>query len=92
MYRLKGELLLRAPVVDRAAAETCFRLALDVARRQDAEWWELRAATSLARLWQDQGRVSDAHDLLASVYGRFTEGFGTADLVAAKTLLNELAI
>jgi len=65
----------------------CFRLALDVARRQGALSWELRAATSLAGLWHGQQRVSQARKLLAPVYRRFTEGFGSADLVAAKALL-----
>ena len=70
------------------AAERHFRRALDWARRQDALSWELRAATSLARLWRDRGRTAEARDLLGSVYGRFTEGFDTADLNAAKALLD----
>jgi predicted ATPase len=61
------------------------------ARRQQARWWELRAAMSLARLWQQQGKRTEAHALLAPLYGWFTEGFDTADLQEAKTLLDELA-
>jgi predicted ATPase len=63
---------------------------LAAARAQEARLWELRAATSLARLWRDQGRRAEAHDLLAPVYGWFTEGFDTADLRNAKVLLDEL--
>jgi predicted ATPase len=73
------------------AAETCFQQALAVARGQGARWWELRAATSLARLWQQQGKRQEAHDLLAPVYGWFTEGFDTADLQEAKALLDVLS-
>jgi predicted ATPase len=92
LLRTKGELLLhrRAPA-DAAAAEQCFLQALEVARRQDALSWELRAAMSLARLWRGQRRVSQARKLLEPVYHRFTEGFGTVDLVAAKALLNARA-
>src|SRR5271169_5091533 len=87
LLRLKGERLLQdAP----AAAEDHFRQALDWARRQGALSWELRAATSLARLLRDREHVSEARDLLAPTYERFTEGFGTADLQAAKKLLDEL--
>jgi predicted ATPase/DNA-binding winged helix-turn-helix (wHTH) protein len=91
ILRVNAAVLLKAGALDAAAAETRFRRSLDIARQQAALSWELRAATSLARLWQDQKRIDDAHDLLASVHGRFTEGFGTADLVAARVLLNELA-
>jgi predicted ATPase/DNA-binding winged helix-turn-helix (wHTH) protein len=91
ILRANAAVMLKQGVLDAAAAETQFRRSLDLARRQGALSWELRAATGLARLWQDQGRVGEAHDLLASVYGRFAEGFGTADLVAARGLLNELA-
>ncbi|MDB5403808.1 MAG: hypothetical protein JWQ55_5826, partial [Rhodopila sp.] len=73
------------------SAEDYFRRALDRARRQGALSWELRAATSLARLWRDQARSKEEHALLAQVYARFTEGFSTADLKEAKTLLEELA-
>ena len=88
LLRTKGELLLlgRVPAAV-ATAETCFHQALEVARRQDALSWDLRAAMSLARLWRGQERVSQARKLLAPVYRRFTEGFGTADLIAAKALL-----
>ena len=72
-------------------AVACFQQALDIARHQHAKSLELRAATSLARVWQQQGKRDDAHDLLASVYNWFTEGFDTADLQDAQTLLNELA-
>ena len=92
ILRANAAAMLKQGTLDEAAAETQFRRSLDIASRQGALSWELRAATSLARLWQGQGRVGDAHDLLASVLGRFTEGFGTADLLAAKALLNELAI
>jgi predicted ATPase len=62
-----------------------------MARQQEALSWELRAATSLARLWRDQGRVREGHDLLMPIYARFIEGFGTSDLVTARTLLDELS-
>jgi predicted ATPase len=67
-----------------------FGRSLDTARQQSALSWELRAVTSLARLWQQQGRLRQAHDLPAPVYGRFTEGFRTADLMTAKSLLEQL--
>src|SRR2546422_3540876 len=88
LLRTKGELLLlgREPTAV-ATAEQCFQQALDVARRQGALSWELRAATSLARLWRGQQRVTQARKLLGPVYRRFTEGFETADLIAAKALL-----
>jgi predicted ATPase len=72
-------------------AETCFQQALALARRQQAKSLELRAAMSLARLWQQQGKRAEAHALLAPIYGWFTEGFDTPDLQDAKTLLEELA-
>jgi predicted ATPase len=91
LLRTKGELLLRdeAPgaVVN---AEECFQRALDVARRQGALGWELRAATSLAGLWRGRERVSQACTLLSSVYGRFAEGFEAADLIAARAILNSI--
>ena len=92
LMRVRGELLLLhgAPGAA-AAAEDHFRQALDCARRQGALSWELRAATSLARLLRDQDRIGEARDLLAPIYGRFTEGFGAADLQAAKQLLDEFA-
>ena len=71
-------------------AEACFSQALDIARRQQAKSWELRAALSLSRLWQQQGKCVEAYDLLAPIYAWFTEGFDTADLQEAKTLLEEL--
>ena len=88
LHRLKGELL--AHTQDQREAETCFHHALTVARHQQAKSLELRAATSLARLWQQQGKRQEAHDLLTPVYGWFTEGFDTADLQEAKALLEEL--
>jgi class 3 adenylate cyclase/predicted ATPase len=91
VYRLRGVLLLRQPVPSQAEAETWLWRALDVARRQQAKSLELRAAMSLARLWQHQGKRAEAHKLLAPVYGWFTEGFDTADLHDAKMLLEELA-
>ena len=92
LLRVKGELLLsRGAPEAAAAAEGCFRQALDWAAQQGALSWELRAATSLGRLWRDQARSKEAHQLLAPVYDRFTEGFATADLRAAKSLLEELS-
>jgi predicted ATPase len=105
LYRLKGELLLQSGVQGResqvltpdtglqtqdAEAEACFGQALDIARRQQAKSLELRAAMSLARLWQHQGKRAAAWELLAPIYGWFTEGFDTADLQEAKALLDEL--
>jgi len=86
-YRLQGELLLRQAVPDVAQAEACFQQALAIARRQQAKAWELRTATSLSHLWQQQGKRAAAYDLLAPIYGWFTEGFDTADLQDAKVLL-----
>ncbi len=88
--RLKGELLLQQSPDNHAEAQACFHYALDLARSQQAKSLELRAATSLARLWQQQGKRNEAYQLLAEVYGWFTEGFGTADLQEAKALLDEL--
>jgi predicted ATPase len=88
--RLRGVLLLRQPGASPAAAEAWVQRALDVARRQEAKSLELRAAMSLARLWQQQGKRTEARELLAPVYGWFTEGFDTADLQDAKALLEEL--
>ena len=86
-YRLQGAFLLRQ--ADAVRAEACFHQALTVARRQQAKSWELRAAVSLGRLWQQQGKRDEARHLLAEVYGWFTEGFDTVDLQEAHTLLNE---
>jgi predicted ATPase/DNA-binding winged helix-turn-helix (wHTH) protein len=90
MYRLKGELLRRQAFPDEDQAETCFRQALDIAWGQQAKSWELRAAISLSRLWQHQGKDADAYRLLARTYGWFTEGFDTADLQEARALLTAL--
>jgi len=87
LYRVQGELLLRQIVPDAPEAETCFRQALDSARRQEAKSLELRAAMSLSRLWQQQGKRVEAYEMLAPVYGWFTEGFDTADLREARALL-----
>jgi TOMM system kinase/cyclase fusion protein len=91
LYRLQGELLLARATEHDTEAETYFRRALDIARRQQAKSLELRAAMSLARLWQQQGKHLAARDLLAPVYGWFTEGFDTADLQEARVLLTELS-
>jgi predicted ATPase len=91
LHRLKGLLLLARTTGQDTEAETCFRQALDIARRQQAKSWELRAAMSLSRLWQRQDKRDAARELLAEVYGWFTEGFDTADLQEAKALLTELA-
>jgi predicted ATPase len=91
IYRLKGALLLQQSSENHLEAETCFQHALEITRNQQAKSFELRAATSLARLWQQQGKRQEAHDLLAPVYGWFTEVFDTADLQDAKALLEELA-
>ncbi|MGH8071946.1 MAG: hypothetical protein ACRERE_43290, partial [Candidatus Entotheonellia bacterium] len=89
--RLRGVLLLKQTGTPQVEAETCLRQALDIARRQEAKSLELRAAMSLSRLWQQQGKQAEAHALLAPIYGWFTEGFDTADLQEAKTLLEELS-
>jgi predicted ATPase len=90
LYRVQGELLLRQTVPDAPEAERCFRQALDIACRQEAKSLELRAATSLSRLWQRQGKRAEARPLLAPTYGWVTEGFDTVDLREAKALLEEL--
>jgi predicted ATPase len=89
--RIAGDIALKSPKPDTAKAEAYFEHALAVARQQQAKSWELRAATSMARLWRDQGKRHEARDLLAPVYGWFTEGFDTRDLKEAKVLLDELA-
>jgi predicted ATPase len=91
IHRLRGELTARLPYPDPAKAEDSFRTALAIAREQGTRGYELRAATSLARLWREQGRRGEARDLLAPLYGSFTEGFDTPDLKDAKALLEELA-
>jgi predicted ATPase len=83
--------LLQSAVAQSGEAEACFQQALDVARRQEAKSLELRAAVSLSRLWQQQGKRTEAYNLLAPIYGWFTEGFDTADLQEAKALLEVLA-
>jgi adenylate cyclase len=99
-WRVRGELLLAVDDGPRtmdngesasSAAEACFRRALEVARTQQGRWLELRASVSLARLWGARGRRDEARELLAGIYGWFTEGFDTVDLVQAKSLLGELA-
>jgi predicted ATPase len=91
VHRTAGEIALMLPDPDVTKAEPYFEHALVVARQQQAKSWELRAAMSMARLWRDQGKRQQAHDLLAPVYGWFTEGFDTLDLKEAKSLLDELA-
>jgi class 3 adenylate cyclase/predicted ATPase len=90
IHCISGEIALRSPQPDAAKAEASFERALAVARQQQAKSWELRAAMSLARLWRGQGKRDEAHDLLAPIYGWFTEGFDTLDLKEAKALLDEL--
>jgi predicted ATPase len=89
LYRTKGKLILRSG--NMAAAEAHFERALEIARRQQARSWELRAATSMARLWRDQGKRDGARDLLAPVYNWFIEGFDTDDLKKAKVMVDALA-
>ena len=91
LYRLKGALLLQQSSNNQAEAETCFHHALDLARTQQAKSFELRAARSLARLWQSQGKRDEARQVLGDVYHWFTEGFDTLDLKDAKALLDVLA-
>jgi predicted ATPase len=88
LHRVRGELY--ESLSRESEAETAYVTALDIAREQEAKWWELRTSTSLARLWQGQGKTNEAHDLLAPVYSWFTEGFDTEDLKEAKALLDEL--
>ena len=91
VHRVAGEIALKSPEPDAGKAEAHFERALSVARQQQAKSWELRAAMSLSRLWRDQGKQQQARELLAPVYGWFTEGFDTRDLKDAKALLEELA-
>jgi predicted ATPase len=91
VHGLRGVLLLRQTWTPQAEAETWLQRALDVARRQEAKSLELRAAMSLSQLWQHQGKRDEARQLLAPIYGWFTEGFDTADLQEAKALLEEVS-
>jgi predicted ATPase len=89
--RIAGEIALKSLEPDAAKAQAYFERALSVARMQQPKSWELRAAMSMARLWRDQGKQQRARDLVAPVYGWFTEGFDNLDLKEAKALLDELA-
>ena len=91
VHRIAGEIALKSLAPDPEKAEAYFDRALAVARQQQAKSWELRAAMSMARLWRDQGKRDEARELLAPVYGWFTEGFDTLDLKEAKALLEELS-
>jgi predicted ATPase len=91
VHRIAGEIALLSPRADFAKTQVHFERALAVSRHQRAKSWELRAAMSMARLWRSQGKVQQARELLAPVYGWFTEGFDTRDLKEAKALLEELA-
>jgi predicted ATPase len=90
IHRTAGEIALMSPEPDAAKAQEHFERAIAIARAQKAKSWELRAATSLTRLWRDRGKRQQARDLLAPVYGWFTEGFDTPDLKEAKALLESL--
>jgi len=91
LHRLKGQLLLQQSPDNHTEAESCFHQAISIAQNQSAKSWELRAATSLARLWQSQYKREESRELLSEIYHWFTEGHDTADLIDAKTLLDELA-
>ena len=91
VHRIAGEIALKSLAPDTEKAEKYFEHALSVARARQAKSWELRAAMSMARLWRSQGKAQQARELLAPVYGWFTEGFDTRDLKEAKALLSELA-
>ena len=91
IHRIAGEIALRSPEPDMPKAEAYFYRALNIARAQQAKSWELRAAMSMAQLWRDQGGRDAARELLAPLYGWFTEGFDTPDLKQARALLDELA-
>ena len=91
IHRTAGEIALMSSKPDAAKAQTHFERALEIARAQQARSWELRAAISLGRLWRDQGKRAEARNLLAPVYGWFTEGFDTLDLKEATALLEEVA-
>jgi predicted ATPase len=90
LHRIRGDILLKRYPADPSSAEEAFRAAIGVARQQKARSFELRAAMSMVRLWRDQGKREKARDLLAAIYGPFTEGFDTLDLKEAKALLDEL--
>ncbi|MEJ0041867.1 MAG: hypothetical protein WDM81_06500 [Rhizomicrobium sp.] len=90
LLRTRGEILLTLPRPDPAAAEDSLLRSIDCAAKQSALSWELKAAIPLARLWRDQGRSRQARSLLEDLHGRFMEGFGTQDLIAARRLLDEL--
>jgi len=92
LYKVEGELLLMRDPPDEAEAERCFHTAIDIARRQQARFFELRATTSLARLLKRQGKAGEARAMLAEIYNWFTEGFEFADLKDAKALLEELGV
>ena len=92
VHRIAGEIALKSSKPHAAKAEAYFERALAVARQQQAKSWELRAVMSMARLWRDQGKPQQARELLAPVYGWFTEGFDTRDLKEAKALLEELRL
>ena len=91
IHRIAGEIALMSPKRDAVKAEAYFERALTIARKQKAKSYELRATMSMARLWRDQGKPQQARELLAPVYGWFTEGFDTLDLKEAKALLDDLA-
>ena len=91
LYRIKGDLLQKCGA-ETAVIESTYQQAITLARQQDAKSWELRAALSLARLWQTKGKPSQARALLTEIYNWFTEGFDTPDLVEARVLLNELSV
>jgi predicted ATPase len=91
VHRIAGEIALKSPEQDISKAQSSFERSLAVARQQQAKSWELRAAMSMARLWRDRGKRDEARELLAPVYGWFTEGFDTRDLKEAKALLDELS-
>jgi len=91
IYRFKGELQLGHATHDEQQAEACFCQAVEIARQQQAKSWELRAALSLSRLWQSQGKRDEVRQLLEPVYDWFTEGFDTTDLQEARALLDALA-
>jgi tetratricopeptide (TPR) repeat protein len=91
LYRLTGDALVKAGIVSQSEAESCFHRAIEIARQKQAKSFELRAVMSLARLWRQQGKLEEGRSILADIYGWFTEGFDTADLRAARVLLDELS-